>query len=31
MRTAGNNRPRINKYNSSLDREHKLSGNYYYG
>jgi ATP-binding cassette subfamily E protein 1 len=28
-RTAGNNRPRINKYNSLLDREQKLNGNYY--
>lgn len=28
-RTAGNNRPRINKCNSLLDREQKLNGNYY--
>ncbi len=28
-RTAGNNRPRINKYDSVLDREQKLTGNYY--
>ncbi len=28
-RTSGNNRPRINKYNSLLDREQKINGNYY--
>lgn len=29
MRTSNHNRPRINKYNSRLDNEQKMGGNYY--